>query len=1389
VLVAVAVTVAALGGVAMPRSASAAPAAALPRPTVAYQRLALPDGRYATVYTDGLAQVVDPGSGSAEFQYVPLGHGPGSSPAGTLPARADLITDLAQGQPAPYAPDDVLVAYAPDVAAPARISPGRTRADVAHPPAYTGDARLNKVLAGLGVDGAEPLLPGATPAAPTGTGEPAGGAPLDVSRLYRLQVPPASAAGAVSALRADPSIAYASPDWKVTSLRTDATPVTGGAAVKVASAPAAGGTLPTNYGLTSDAQSLLDRPGVDATSAYAAITQKFGQLPGQGQIITNVSIGSLTDASAVTDTSNPCNSWASAYGPTTIVQGGQRYIDWPGMPLIPTYTAGSTGTIDPVGQVCGADDPTLGEVGLDFSMMAPLPHDKQRPGREGSGPTDLLGIAPGASYRLMEPATSGPTSADLAATFLAAAQQQPRPSVITASLGFGFDTSGFSGRYMEDDPVMASVIAMIVQKYKIVVCVSAGDGLRAYTNAAVPPSGGSAATNVAGRHDTPTDLNDVSLSTAPSLDPDTGSIDVGSTTLNDTVSAPDQGTAFVGQQAYPETRYNGARNFASGWGTRVDISAPGDSVLALGHAFGGGAGDVSVAYTGGTSASTPEVAAAAAVVLQVARLTGNKQLSDPVKVRDFLVATASPVANPAQSDVDLNVGPQVDLGNAVQTLLAEAGTPEKPSVSRVAVVDRHPLDGFNDVFSTATDPGAIPLDHAHLGDWLTIAPDWLGLPGHGVDYALTVGHNRLATTPSARLQPSAVLAAAGLPLVATASRSVALRYTASTGGRQLAGVTVTVAFGPSDGLSTYGLAPKVPAVVRGATIPVSYDLRGLVNATDPVLVVSEPGRIDPATAGIFRPAYRLPLTALSGTVQVPVSALSGGGIYGVGIQPATAGATATTYTNFAYVRVAPTADARPPAPTLAAVSDRSTGGHSLEVGYGAPLRVSWDVRDVPGADGATLEISAAGPTATGNQNPFNNPNGTVRDANGTDTGSVYFAPLHGSHATVTLSPGQVGLDPAMTHVVRVLPTRDGRVVGEASEVSTVSRDGVKPTGGGTVFGGFGVNAHGGDGFLTANLTGGSVQVFDQSTNAVTRTVASSAGRYQTPGSIGAGPGLLAGDVGLYQRTDPDGTQSYQVLKPVATGGDGGAWTPPAADVPAGGGTAPLPAANQSTDTTAFLYGKNGPTGAYRVFTSNVGANTFSSPIDVEPAMGRYAFPYVTAFGADNGNHLAVLGTSDFFTFNGPSMFVTVDQDTGAVGTFPGVGAGEPDGLAVDSTTHTMLAPTGDGSIGLYDLTTGTGTRFTLEGAAHQHPTVDETHHYFAMQELEAPSGFGATPDNNVTSAVVIVDEHGTLVKRIAAFNFFNTSLPINGNFLQLDPATRTGYTPGPAGAQLAVFHY
>src|SRR5258708_35073983 len=156
------------------------------------------------------------------------------------------------------------------------------------------------------------------------------------------------------------------------------------------------------------------------------------------------------------------------------------------------WSASGRGVLNPTGETCG-DDPTLTEVGLDFSMMAPLPHDQQRPGAVGAGLTDLLGIAPGASYRLVVPSTPGGAVSIVDAAFAAAANQTPRPDVITASLGFAYDQFGFASRYLEEDPMTEAVLASIVGS-GIVVCVSGGDGLRTLTNAAVPTSRGAVAT-------------------------------------------------------------------------------------------------------------------------------------------------------------------------------------------------------------------------------------------------------------------------------------------------------------------------------------------------------------------------------------------------------------------------------------------------------------------------------------------------------------------------------------------------------------------------------------------------------------------------------------------------------------------------------------------------------------------------------------------------------------------------------------------------------------------------------------------------------------------------------------------------------------------------------
>ncbi len=91
------------------------------------------------------------------------------------------------------------------------------------------------------------------------------------------------------------------------------------------------------------------------------------------------------------------DTYVKAYGPTTRpATNGQRYLDLPSMPLIPTYVADPGGGLSPTESVEN-EDPSLGEVMLDFGVMSPLPDSLQRSGETGSGYTDLLGIAPGAS--------------------------------------------------------------------------------------------------------------------------------------------------------------------------------------------------------------------------------------------------------------------------------------------------------------------------------------------------------------------------------------------------------------------------------------------------------------------------------------------------------------------------------------------------------------------------------------------------------------------------------------------------------------------------------------------------------------------------------------------------------------------------------------------------------------------------------------------------------------------------------------------------------------------------------------------------------------------------------------------------------------------------------
>jgi hypothetical protein len=249
--------------------AAASPAGAGAGPTLVYQHLGLPDGGWAQVYSDGIAEVYQAGGTTSEIQHVPLlNPDGGTSPAGygalELPNKGQLISDLIQGHGAPYAPGQVIVIYQPGVTASSPL--------------------VSHVLSRLRVDRTRQLFSGPARqrmlslrnAAERRLGRPL----LDFSAAVVLHITGSSVATAVSRLRADPGVTYAAPDWTVSPTDTPPVAVPAAAlsqarAASIAStahmAAAASGGVPANYTLTSSAQSLLNRPGVDAVPAYTAL--------------------------------------------------------------------------------------------------------------------------------------------------------------------------------------------------------------------------------------------------------------------------------------------------------------------------------------------------------------------------------------------------------------------------------------------------------------------------------------------------------------------------------------------------------------------------------------------------------------------------------------------------------------------------------------------------------------------------------------------------------------------------------------------------------------------------------------------------------------------------------------------------------------------------------------------------------------------------------------------------------------------------------------------------------------------------------------------------------------------------------------------------------------
>src|ERR1700690_3297108 len=169
-----------------------------PRLTVVYQNLRLVNGDTATVYSNGLAEVRNADRSQVDYRNIP--------PASTAPAGVRATEPVRQVTPAPQ-----------------RLQRGR--AGTGAPsfgkiPDFTTDAALNRTLAGLGTDRMAAVFPGAAVAALRP--EPGG---LDLARAYVVHVTAAAMPAALAALTASGAVAYASPDWTVSTTATSPIPV------------------------------------------------------------------------------------------------------------------------------------------------------------------------------------------------------------------------------------------------------------------------------------------------------------------------------------------------------------------------------------------------------------------------------------------------------------------------------------------------------------------------------------------------------------------------------------------------------------------------------------------------------------------------------------------------------------------------------------------------------------------------------------------------------------------------------------------------------------------------------------------------------------------------------------------------------------------------------------------------------------------------------------------------------------------------------------------------------------------------------------------------------------------------------------------------------------
>jgi hypothetical protein len=985
-------------------------------------------------------------------------------------------------------------------------------------------AALNSALSSIGATGVRHLftnVPADQLAAARARAEAATGRFVtDFTQVYQVVYDPKVASGtAANALARSPIVSAAMPDWifkgpkdpaKLSATQRKAA-LKAAARARAADHPQSSdvASLPRNEAYRSDAQSYQDAASNNVTGAAQMLAKRFHQQPAQGEVVTNISLGNVNNRS-------------------TVLQNGQRYIVQQGYPKIPVWLSQSacndngdgtqtcTASLDPSGTT-GDDQGDFVEVDLDFSVMAPPPlGDPRVPNPATAHNSQLLGSAYGASFRLINPKinnTENFVAAWLGAGFLLT----PKSNTITASIGQGFNFGGFSDYFFENEAIIHDVVTELVQGEDIFVSISAGDGQTA-TQVAMNPNGLTGPTEVTTDPTLPVDIADpdnwanpnfsYGVSVEPHFVLDSGANDAAADTLNDVFNNSPYNSriddSVSHSQHTTETRWTGQQNFHTGFGSRANVSAPGDDILIMAQVEDANGVPVDPVSSfprliGGSSASAPEVAGAAAVVRQAARLLGTPLSA--TQIRSLLYSTGRQNVAPAFDLSNASIGRHLDLTAAVQALFDRAHANGNASFARMTVAQRKaaltPTD-LRSAFYTDTpqDPlrGTATIDLSQglvapssrtnetvgeTGDNvfapITFGVDALFMSKLNLKWTLQLGHRKAnvpgslfdSSEPSLRLLPSEIFDLLGAPVTSRFDRVVTV--TASSGK---ASISTDVTFkGQRDASHAHAIPPSFnPVFQNGDNVRFSYDLSGVRGADGGILIVSDIDRAVPQAFpdnNLDAHGKKYRLNGLAGTITLHASDFPHGvGTYGIALRGTRHGAEIADSTSFWQpLRFAPARQQLPATPKVQAAAS-AFGSEAplffdvadIEPGGSSVFGVTYDVRSVNGARNAIIEFSRAtqdfvkGAFFTGftpdNQflNNFTNPNGDRLDG-GDDfgqAGETTHVLAAGTNGFAVLDGSKIGLSiPAgrcdSTYQVRVLATdAAGRIVGVAGNGSILS---------------------------------------------------------------------------------------------------------------------------------------------------------------------------------------------------------------------------------------------------------------------------------------------------------------------------------------------------------------